>query len=87
MFLVEWMRKLTESHKKIAIAECLCDGCIINKQEDISYNSVPVNVSLRVLKMILCPNNPQQYLIKAHYVTIPVACTCVVPRLWPSQVP
>ena len=33
--------------QEIAIAECLCQGCIINQREERMYNSVPVFGKLR----------------------------------------
>ncbi|XP_053722178.1 interleukin-17C-like [Synchiropus splendidus] len=64
----------------IVQAECLCQGCIINQQEDMSYNSVPVFAPLLVLIKSRCLNDPNKYTLKRKIVQIPVACTCVVPR-------
>ena len=66
--------------QEIAIAECLCQGCIINQREERMYNSVPVFGKLRILMKTTCPTDPQRYMIEESTVKIPVACTCVVPR-------
>ena len=65
---------------KILVAECLYEGCIVNKHEDKTYNSVPVLATITVLQKTVCPGNPRHYLVTVDSVTIPVACTCVVPR-------
>ncbi|XP_047196035.1 interleukin-17C-like [Hippoglossus stenolepis] len=64
----------------IAFAECLCQGCIIDQREDLSYNSLPVMVQLMVLSRSLCPSDPDKYVITKDSIHVPVACTCVVPR-------
>uniref|UniRef100_A0A4W5M1G4 Interleukin 17c n=1 Tax=Hucho hucho TaxID=62062 RepID=A0A4W5M1G4_9TELE len=70
---------------KIMVAECLYEGCILNKHEDMNYNSVPVLTTFKVLQKTACPGNPGHYLMTVDSVTIPVACTCVVPRLMISS--
>ncbi|XP_042337486.1 interleukin-17C-like isoform X2 [Plectropomus leopardus] len=64
---------------EITYAECLCDGCIINQREDMSYNSVPVFFSRFVHRRTLCPWDPNKYMLKREVINIPVACTCVEP--------
>ncbi|XP_044060117.1 interleukin-17C-like isoform X2 [Siniperca chuatsi] len=64
----------------IAIAECLCQGCIINQREELSYNSVPVFATLMVLRKTLCVHDPNKYDVKKVFIRVPVACTCVVPK-------
>ncbi|CAK6979273.1 interleukin-25-like [Scomber scombrus] len=65
---------------KIAVAKCLCRGCIINQREKHDYNSVPVKASLMVLRKSRCPHDPDKYVFKTEFILIPVACTCVVPN-------
>ncbi|KAJ7994478.1 hypothetical protein DPEC_G00249670 [Dallia pectoralis] len=65
---------------RIMVAECLCKGCIVNGHEDLTYNSVPVRATFKVLRKTVCPGNPDQYQVTVDSVTIPVACTCVTPR-------
>ncbi|KAF7699021.1 interleukin-17C isoform X2 [Silurus meridionalis] len=62
------------------VAECLCSGCIINGSENTDYNSVPVMREMMFLKKVSCPADPDKYSINIVYKTLPVACTCVVPR-------
>ncbi|CAK6979159.1 interleukin-25-like [Scomber scombrus] len=64
---------------EIAVAECLCRGCIINQREEHDYNSVPVQPPLMVLRKSRCPHNPDKYVFKTEFILITVACTCVVP--------
>ncbi|XP_061078673.1 interleukin-17C [Conger conger] len=64
---------------KIAVAECLCEGCIINGKEDMSYNSVPVKRSQLVLKRVECPIKPHLYSFAVSTIKVPVACTCLRP--------
>ncbi|XP_053181773.1 interleukin-25-like [Scomber japonicus] len=65
---------------KIAVAECLCGGCIINASETHDYNSVPVKAPLMVLKKTQCPHDPDKYVFKTEFIFVTVACTCVVPN-------
>ncbi|XP_066540558.1 interleukin-17C [Hoplias malabaricus] len=62
------------------VAECLCSGCIINGEENTDYNSVPVTRSVLFLKKVPCTTDPQKYSLDYEYKTLPVACTCVVPK-------
>ncbi|XP_055770287.1 interleukin-17C-like [Salvelinus fontinalis] len=82
--LSPWRYRIDERENripsKIMVAECLYTGCIINKHEDMTYNSVPVLATFTVLQKTVCPDNPRHYLVTVNVVTIPVACTCVVPR-------
>ncbi|KAJ8335529.1 hypothetical protein SKAU_G00388710 [Synaphobranchus kaupii] len=61
----------------ISVAECLCDGCIINGIQNRSYNSVLVMYSKEVLKRSVCPRNQAKYRFEVLYVSQPIACTCV----------
>uniref|UniRef100_A0A673VZ39 Interleukin 17C n=1 Tax=Salmo trutta TaxID=8032 RepID=A0A673VZ39_SALTR len=78
--LSPWRYREDRIPSKIMVAECLYEGCIINKHEDMEYNSVPVLATFTVLQKTVCPGNPQHYLVTVDSVTFPVACTCVVPR-------
>uniref|UniRef100_A0A3Q2XWI3 Interleukin 17c n=1 Tax=Hippocampus comes TaxID=109280 RepID=A0A3Q2XWI3_HIPCM len=66
---------------EIVVAECLCQGCIINQREEQNYNSVPVFAPLMVLRKDQCPSDPNKYILKKVLIKIPVACTCVVPKV------
>ncbi|XP_056268991.1 interleukin-17C-like [Pseudoliparis swirei] len=65
---------------RIPFAECVCGGCIINRREDLSYNSVPVFASLAVLRKSPCPQNPKKFVLNRGVVDVPVGCTCAVPK-------
>ncbi|KAG8001152.1 Interleukin-17C [Nibea albiflora] len=73
-------RKDDRFPRDIYMAECLCQGCINEQQEDMSYNSVPVHAALTVLTKITCPHDSNKYKLKKEIIKVPVACTCVVPR-------
>ncbi|XP_048023825.1 interleukin-17C isoform X1 [Megalobrama amblycephala] len=60
-------------------AECLCDGCIINGVENMTYNSVPVSRSHLFLKKVPCPSDSSKYALEYEFVSVTVACTCAVP--------
>ncbi|KAL4657091.1 interleukin-17C-like [Arapaima gigas] len=64
----------------MAVAECLCEGCIINGVEDTTYNSVPVTQVKKVLRRLRCSTDPDRYYLKTAFVEVAVACTCVIPR-------
>ncbi|XP_072235968.1 interleukin-17C-like [Leuresthes tenuis] len=64
---------------EISVAMCLCQGCVINQDEDASYNSVPVCGQMMVLWRMQCPHDPNKYVVKKEVISIPVACTCVKP--------
>ncbi|KAM3625510.1 uncharacterized protein V6R79_013214 [Siganus canaliculatus] len=65
---------------EITFANCLCEGCIINHHEDLSYNSVPVSALVVVLRKSRCHDYPDKYVVKKHFIKVPVACTCAVPK-------
>lgn len=77
----------------IAFAECLCQGCIVNRHEDLGYNSVPIMVWKKVLRKIPCPTDKDKYTVTRETVEVPVACACVKPNaakwwltvLWPQR--
>ncbi|XP_076853501.1 interleukin-17C [Brachyhypopomus gauderio] len=62
------------------VAECLCEGCIINGTENYDYNSAPVVQNMMFLKKVTCPSDPKKYSLQIEYKEIPFACTCVVPK-------
>uniref|UniRef100_A0A3P8V1J1 Uncharacterized protein n=1 Tax=Cynoglossus semilaevis TaxID=244447 RepID=A0A3P8V1J1_CYNSE len=64
----------------IAFAECLCQGCIVNRHEDLGYNSVPIMVWKKVLRKIPCPTDKDKYTVTRETVEVPVACACVKPN-------
>ncbi|KAK2853631.1 hypothetical protein Q5P01_006292 [Channa striata] len=65
---------------EISFAKCLCEGCIINGHEDLTYNSVLVYVKFVVMKKTVCQHDQKKYRIKKNVISVPVACTCVVPK-------
>uniref|UniRef100_A0A3B4Z8V6 Uncharacterized protein n=1 Tax=Seriola lalandi dorsalis TaxID=1841481 RepID=A0A3B4Z8V6_SERLL len=64
----------------IVFAECLCQGCIINQHENLNYNSVPLFAKKMVMNKTKCKHCPGKYKVKVHYIQVPVACVCVVPK-------
>ncbi|XP_036951948.1 interleukin-17C-like isoform X2 [Acanthopagrus latus] len=78
-----WRYRLNEDVNRIPptipFAECICEGCIIDKQENMSYNSRAVHAWLRIhWKTGKCSNN--KYKVKKDFIKVPVGCTCVVPN-------
>ncbi|XP_039983927.1 interleukin-17C-like isoform X2 [Xiphias gladius] len=73
-------RDVSRTPTEISFAECLCQGCIINGRENLSYNSVPVFAHVKVLKKSFCPDDRSKYVIKNDFIKVPVACTCIMPR-------
>ncbi|KAM7424691.1 hypothetical protein PAMA_000851 [Pampus argenteus] len=73
-------RNDSRSPHEFTVAECLCKGCIINQDENMTYNSVPVFAQQLFLIKSRCPHNPNEYNVEREFITIPVACTCVVPN-------
>lgn len=59
---------------------CLCEGCILDQKENMSYNSVPVYIWRKVLNVTRCCNDTSKYTVKKVWIKIAVACTCVVPK-------
>ncbi|KAG7263701.1 hypothetical protein CRUP_007769 [Coryphaenoides rupestris] len=73
----------------LAVAQCLCGGCITIKSGDISggtedftYNSRQVNQSRTVLRKELCdkPVDGKTHRLVWSTVSVAVACTCVKPK-------
>uniref|UniRef100_A0A8D0GQN4 Interleukin 17C n=1 Tax=Sphenodon punctatus TaxID=8508 RepID=A0A8D0GQN4_SPHPU len=83
-----WRYRIDEDEdrypRKLAFAECLCSGCIDVKtgRETTSLNSVPVHQTMMVLRRKPCPRNPSPgtFAFEVEYITVPVACTCALPR-------
>ncbi|TKS70437.1 Interleukin-17C [Collichthys lucidus] len=72
--------------RDIFFAECLCEGCIIDGHEiHLDYNSVRVNASLMVLRKISCPGYHDKYKVRKEIISVPVACTCVTPKVISSK--
>ncbi|XP_060694299.1 interleukin-17C-like [Hemiscyllium ocellatum] len=67
---------------KLALADCLCDGCIDaeNGEEMLWLNSVPVEQTMLVLQRQTCPGHPGMYSFHLKYIKVPVGCTCVLPK-------
>ncbi|XP_030269047.1 interleukin-17C-like isoform X1 [Sparus aurata] len=78
-----WRYRLDEDvnriPSKIAFAECICQGCIIDKRENMSYNSRSVDAWLRIYRKTgKCSEN--KYKVRKDFIKVPVGCTCVVPN-------
>ncbi|XP_058486087.1 interleukin-17C-like [Solea solea] len=84
--LAPWRYKVDRDVDRIppnmAFAECLCQGCVVNQREDLSYNSVPVMVQVKVLRRTQCPTkkHKHKYLLTIDSIKVPVACMCVIPK-------
>ncbi|XP_026086435.1 interleukin-17C [Carassius auratus] len=82
--LSPWRLRIVENAdmypSKYEEAECLCEGCIINGVENMTYNSVPVNQTHLFLKKVPCPSDPKKYSLEYKLVSVTVACTCAVPK-------
>ncbi|KAJ7997739.1 hypothetical protein DPEC_G00215250 [Dallia pectoralis] len=67
--------------ERIAVAECLCKGCLITRSghqaENHDYNSVPIMQTQMVLKKTKCHNDTGKYSLSSHFIQVPIACTCV----------
>ncbi|XP_069492110.1 interleukin-17C [Ambystoma mexicanum] len=70
--------------QKLAFAKCLCEGCINTNtwQEDHTLNSVELSQTMMVLRRKPCPNphSPKQFTFVVEYISVPVGCTCALPR-------
>lgn len=70
--------------RKLAFAECLCDGCVDVKtgRETTSLNSVAIHQTMMVLRRKPCPrpSGPGLVTFEVDYIKVPVGCTCVLPR-------
>ncbi|XP_030269437.1 interleukin-17C-like isoform X2 [Sparus aurata] len=67
--------------RDIAFAECICKGCIIDGQQNQSYNSKLVFAWMKILKKTTgkCQDSIK-YMVKKEFIKVPVGCTCVVPN-------
>lgn len=74
--------------QKLAVAECLCRGCINAKtgRETGALNSVQLLQSLLVLRRQPCSRDgmveptPGSFAFHTEFIRVPVGCTCVLPR-------
>lgn len=74
--------------QKLAVAECLCRGCINAKtgRETAALNSVHLLQSLLVLRRQPCSQDgaadptPGSFAFHTEFIRVPVGCTCVLPR-------
>uniref|UniRef100_A0A8C2UN76 Interleukin 17C n=2 Tax=Chinchilla lanigera TaxID=34839 RepID=A0A8C2UN76_CHILA len=74
--------------QKLAVAECLCRGCINTRtgQETAALNSVALHQSLLVLRRRPCSRHgtgapsPGAFTFHTEFIRVPVGCTCVLPR-------
>ncbi|XP_004645092.1 interleukin-17C [Octodon degus] len=74
--------------QKLAVAECLCRGCINTRtgQETPALNSVALHQSLPVLRRQPCSRHgsstptPGAFTFRTEFIRVPVGCTCVLPR-------
>nr|BAI82582.2 interleukin-17C-2 [Takifugu rubripes] len=71
---------INRSPADIAMAECLCKGCILEQKETHDYNSVSVTTHIKVLYKNPCPDDPGKYLMKHEYFKVSVGCICVEPK-------
>uniref|UniRef100_A0A8D2LEV5 Interleukin-17C n=1 Tax=Varanus komodoensis TaxID=61221 RepID=A0A8D2LEV5_VARKO len=83
-----WRYRIDEDEnrypRKLAFAECLCEGCVDVKtgRETTSLNSVPIIQSMMVLQRKPCQHNGEAagFTFEVQYLDVPVACACVLPR-------
>uniref|UniRef100_A0A452S157 Interleukin 17C n=1 Tax=Ursus americanus TaxID=9643 RepID=A0A452S157_URSAM len=74
--------------QKLAVAQCLCRGCINTKtgRETAALSSVPLLHSLLVLRRQPCSRDatglptPGAFSFHTEFIRVPVGCTCVLPR-------
>ncbi|KAM4017371.1 interleukin-17C [Anomaloglossus baeobatrachus] len=68
--------------QKLAFAQCLCNYCINSESgaETKSLNSVLVKQTMLVLRKKSCPHDSALSTFSLEYISVPVACTCSVPR-------
>ncbi|XP_053410821.1 interleukin-17C [Nycticebus coucang] len=74
--------------RQLAIAECLCKGCIDARtgRETAALNSVRLSQSLLVLRRRPCSSDgsgkptPGAFSFYTEFIRVPVGCTCVLPR-------
>ncbi|XP_066205353.1 interleukin-17C isoform X1 [Saccopteryx leptura] len=74
--------------QKLAVAECLCRGCISTRtgRETAALNSVPLHQSLLVLLRRPCSRDatavptPGAFAFHVESIRVPIGCTCVLPR-------
>ncbi|XP_061406785.1 interleukin-17D-like [Lethenteron reissneri] len=71
---------------RIAMAECLCSGCVEPGKGafERSLVSVPVVYRMRALYRRACDPASRLYDYERRWVDVPLACTCVVAKTAPS---
>ncbi|KAG5273643.1 hypothetical protein AALO_G00153840 [Alosa alosa] len=69
----------TRYPEEIAMAECLCAGCVIDGKENREYNSFPVSQAMLVVRKKEC-SEKGRYSFKTEMIQVPVACTCLNPK-------
>ncbi|XP_056138582.1 interleukin-17C [Lampris incognitus] len=67
--------------RTLAVAQCLCKGCIISREkspraESMDYNSVPLKQSRVVLRKELCEDGKKYRLVPVSE-DVAIGCTCV----------
>ncbi|XP_048825459.1 interleukin-17C-like [Brienomyrus brachyistius] len=65
---------------RIAMAECLCEGCIIDGEQNHGYSSELVKQTVMVATITTCRSDPQKYSLQYVPLEVGVGCTCVIPR-------
>ncbi|XP_067158922.1 interleukin-17C [Apteryx mantelli] len=83
-----WRYRIDEDEnrypRKLAFAECLCQGCVDVKtgRETTSLNSVTIHQTMMVLRRKPCPRPAGlgRFTFEVDYIRVPVGCTCVLPR-------
>ncbi|XP_073516037.1 interleukin-17C [Phyllobates terribilis] len=68
--------------QKLAFAHCLCKYCVSSESgiETSALNSVLVKQTMLVLRKKSCPHDSALSTFTLEYISVPVACTCSVPR-------
>ncbi|XP_032820224.1 interleukin-17C-like [Petromyzon marinus] len=71
---------------RIAMAECLCTGCVEPSAGafERSLVSVPVVYRMRALYRRACDPASRLYDYERRWVDVPLACTCVVAKIAPE---
>ncbi|XP_075043888.1 interleukin-17C [Mixophyes fleayi] len=72
----------TRYPQKLAFAHCLCQHCISSDtgRENSSLNSVLIKQEMLVLRKKSCPHNPALSTFVLEKLSVPVGCTCSIPR-------
>ncbi|XP_078686389.1 interleukin-25-like [Branchiostoma floridae x Branchiostoma belcheri] len=65
---------------ELAVAECLCKGCLIHGFEDFTMQSQPVTTKIQVLRSTGRCDWRGFFSYRFHWEDVPIACTCVRPE-------